>query len=205
MQDNFYTKYGKRIFDFVVTSIGLLCLLPFFCIIGGLIKLQDKGPIFFKQKRVGKNFKPFYIYKFRTMIVNAEKLGPLVTKGEDPRITPIGKFLRKFKIDELPQLINVLKGEMSLVGPRPEVPKYVEIFKKDYENILKVKPGITDYASIYFRDEEEVLKNYPNPEEGYIKEVLPQKIKFYYKYLNEISFLTDLKLIFLTFWKIIKH
>ena len=204
MRSSFYINRGKRVFDFLATSVGLIFLIPLFLIVAILIKLQDKGPVFFRQKRVGKDFKPFYIYKFRTMVVNAEKIGPPITKGEDPRITPLGKFLRKFKIDELPQLFNVLKGEMSLVGPRPEVSKYVELFKEDYKKILKIKPGITDYAAIYFRNEEEILKKYPDPEEGYIKEVLPKKIKFYYQYLANISFLTDLKLIFLTLWKIIK-
>ena len=203
MQDSFYLKYGKRFFDFFASLIGIIALSPLFLIIAILIKLYDGGPIFFKQKRIGQNFKPFYIYKFRTMIVDAEKVGPSITKGEDPRITPFGSFLRKFKLDEFPQLFNVLKGDMSLVGPRPEVEKYVKLFKEDYKQILQVKPGITDYASIYFRDEESILKNYLNPEEGYVKEVLPQKIKFYKKYLEDISFLIDLKLIFLTFWKII--
>ena len=136
------------------------------------------------------------------MIVDAEKKGPMVTQSDDPRITPLGRFLRKYKIDELPQLINVLKGEMSLVGPRPEVEKYVKIFQKDYEKILKIKPGITDYAAIFFRDEEAVLNQYNNPEEGYIKEVLPQKILLYKKYLKEVSFLSDLKLIFTTLRRI---
>jgi len=207
MRDNFYTKHGKRAFDFLVSLIGLIILSPLFGIISILIKIHDKGPIFFKQKRIGQNFKPFYIYKFRTMIINAENKGPLITKEDDPRITALGKFLRKFKIDELPQLINVLKGDMSLVGPRPEVEKYVNFFKKDYKEILKIKPGITDYATIYFKDEELILKNFAknndNIEEVYLKQILPQKIKFYKKYLQEISFFTDLKLIFLTIWKIL--
>ena len=207
MRDNFYTKHGKRAFDFLVSLIGLIILSPLFGIISILIKIHDKGPIFFKQKRIGQNFKSFYIYKFRTMIINAENKGPLITKEDDPRITALGKFLRKFKIDELPQLINVLKGDMSLVGPRPEVEKYVNFFKKDYKEILKIKPGITDYATIYFKDEELILKNFAknndNIEEVYLKQILPQKIKFYKKYLQEISFFTDLKLIFLTIWKIL--
>jgi len=207
MRDNFYTKHGKRAFDFLVSLIGLIILSPLFGIVSILIKIHDKGPIFFKQKRIGQNFKSFYIYKFRTMIINAENKGPLITKEDDPRITALGKFLRKFKIDELPQLINVLKGDMSLVGPRPEVEKYVNFFKKDYKEILKIKPGITDYATIYFKDEELILKkfakNNDNIEEVYLKQILPQKIKFYKKYLQEISFFTDLKLIFLTIWKIL--
>ncbi len=203
MPNSFYIRYGKRIFDFLASLCGIIILSPFFLVIACLIKLQDGGPIFFKQKRVGLNFKPFYLFKFRTMIADAEKKGPLITQGDDPRITPLGRFLRKYKIDELPQLINVLKGEMSLVGPRPEVEKYVKIFEKDYQEILKIKPGITDYASIFFRDEESVLKQYDNPEEGYLREVLPQKIRFYKKYLKEISILTDLKLIFMTLGKII--
>lgn len=204
MQDNFYSKYGKRIFDFVSALLCLVLLSPFFLLMSAIIKLTDKGPIFFRQVRVGQNFKLFKLVKFRTMIPDAEKYGPVITAENDSRITKIGKFLRKFKLDELPQLINVLKGEMSLVGPRPEVPKYVEMFKAEYEEILKIKPGITDYATIEFRDEEKTLAKYDNAEDGYIKKVLPKKIELYKKYLREQSFLTDFKLIILTLWKIIK-
>lgn len=137
-------------------------------------------------------------------MADAPKKGPAITTGGDPRITKVGRFLRKTKIDELPQLINVFKGDMSIVGPRPEVEKYVEMFKYDYQCVLKVKPGITDYATIEFRDEESVLKNYSDPEVGYIKEVLPRKIELYKRYITDKSFFTDMKLIFLTLWKIIK-
>ena len=202
MPNSFYIRYGKRIFDFLASLLGLIILSPLFLVIAGLIKLYDKGPVFFKQKRIGKNFKPFYIYKFRTMVVNADKIGSLVTKEDDPRITRLGKFLRKFKIDELPQLFNVIKGDMSIVGPRPEVEKYVLSFKDDFKEILKIRPGITDYATLRFRNEEEILKEYDDIEEGYIKEVLPEKIRLYMQYINDMSFLTDIKLILYTLIRI---
>ncbi len=139
------------------------------------------------------------------MVIDADRSGALITAKGDRRITPAGRFLRRTKLDELPQLINVLAGNMSIVGPRPEVAKYVEMFRDDYYNeILAVRPGITDYAAIEFRDEETVLKRFPSPEEGYIREVLPRKIALYKKYVREMSFLTDLQLIFLTFWRIIR-
>jgi lipopolysaccharide/colanic/teichoic acid biosynthesis glycosyltransferase len=202
MQDNFYTKYGKRIFDFIASLIGLILLSPFLVIIGVLVKISDKGPVFYRSKRVGQNFKPFYLLKFRTMVVNAEELGPSITKGGDQRITKIGKFLRKTKLDELPQLWNVVKGELSLVGPRPEVEKYISFYKDDYKEILKIRPGITDYAAIKFKNEEEILAKFEDVEKAYIENVLPEKIKLYKTYLNEIGFLTDLKLIFKTLWGI---
>jgi len=202
MQDNFYTKYGKRIFDFIASLIGLILLSPFLVIIGVLVKISDKGPVFYRSKRVGQNFKPFYLLKFRTMVVNAEELGPSITKGGDQRITKIGKFLRKTKLDELPQLWNVIKGELSLVGPRPEVEKYISFYKDDYKEILKIKPGITDYAAIKFRNEEEILAKFEDVEKAYIENVLPAKIKLYKTYLGEIGFLTDLKIIFKTLWGI---
>ena len=200
----FYRRYIKRFIDIILSLSGLVLLFPFFLLIAILIKKEDGGSVFFRQVRVGQNGKPFKIYKFRTMVENAERLGAKVTKEDDPRITEIGKFLRKYKIDELPQLINVLKGEMSLVGPRPEVPKYVEIFKKDYEEILKVKPGITDYASLEYKDENKLLKGAENPEEIYIKEILPVKIKYYKRYIKDISFITDIKLIIKTIMGIVK-
>jgi lipopolysaccharide/colanic/teichoic acid biosynthesis glycosyltransferase len=203
MPNNFYTKYGKRIFDVATSIIGLIVLLPFFIIIAILIKLNDKGPIFYKQKRIGQNFKPFELLKFRTMIVNADKIGPAVTKDGDPRITKIGKFLRKAKLDELPQLWNVIRGDMSIVGPRPQVEKYLQYCKDDYKEILKVKPGITDYATIKFRNEEEILSKYNDTESAYIKYVLPEKIKLYKTYIKEIGFFTDLKIIFWTLWRIV--
>lgn len=204
MQNSFYIRYGKRIFDFTASLLGLIILSPFLLVIAMLIYLSDGRPVFFKQKRIGKDFISFNFIKFRTMIVNKENSGPLVTQGNDPRITPLGKFLRKTKIDELPQLINVLKGEMSIVGPRPEVEKYVMMFKDEYKEILRVKPGITDYATIEFIDEEAILNQYRDVEEGYIREVLPRKIELYKKYINEIGFLTDIKLILNTLLMIVK-
>jgi len=195
--------YGKRIFDVATSIIGLIVLLPLFIIIAILIKLNDKGPIFYKQKRMGQDFKPFELLKFRTMVVNADKIGPAVTKDGDPRITKIGKFLRKTKLDELPQLWNVIRGDMSIVGPRPEVEKYIQYYKDDYKEILKVRPGITDYATIKFRNEEEILSKYNDTESAYIKYVLPEKIRLYKTYIKEISFFTDLKIIFWTLWRIV--
>jgi lipopolysaccharide/colanic/teichoic acid biosynthesis glycosyltransferase len=194
----------KRLFDLFFSSMGLLVLWPLFLVIAILIKQDSSGPVFFQQKRVGRGFKVFNLYKFRTMVADAPSKGLTVTTGGDSRITPIGAFLRKTKIDELPELINVLKGDMSLVGPRPEVPKYVEMFKGEYKEILKLKPGITDYAAIEFRDEEGILKRYDNPEEGYVKEVLPRKIELYKKYLQERNFLIDIRLIFLTLYRIMR-
>jgi len=195
MPGRFYLSCGKSILDFSLAFAGLVIAL--------LIKISSPGPVFFKQKRVGKNFNLFYLLKFRTMVLDAEKIGPKITKESDPRITKIGKFFRKTKIDELPQLINVLKGEISFVGPRPEVEKYVKIFKEDYRDILMMKPGITDYATIEFRNEEKILNKYENTEETYIKEILPAKIGLYKKYLREAGFITDLAIIVKTTFKII--
>lgn len=188
----------KRTFDIVFSTIGLVAFLPLFLVLSVIIKAESSGPVFFVQERVGKGFKLFDLYKFRTMVAGAPELGPKITAGGDRRVTRVGGFLRKTKLDELPQLLNVLKGDMSFVGPRPEMPEYVEAFRKDYEEILAVKPGITDYAAIEFSDEESVLGNYPDPEEGYMKEVLPAKIGLYRKYLREQSLLNDMRLILKT-------
>ncbi len=193
-----YKNFGKRIFDIVATLIGGILLLPLIVIIIVWIKTTSKGPLFYVQERVGINFKQFNLYKFRTMIVNADKVGPSVTSGDDPRITKIGKILRKTKIDELPQLINVLKGDMSLVGPRPEVMKFVKQKKEEYKKILTIKPGITDNAAIEYRDEETIMEQYENKEKAYIDIVLPEKIKLYNQYLINISFINDVKLILKT-------
>jgi lipopolysaccharide/colanic/teichoic acid biosynthesis glycosyltransferase len=199
-----YKNFFKKIIDFLFALIGLILLMPLFIVIAILIKREDGGRIFFKQTRVGKNWKLFEIYKFRTMVENAENLGAQITKKDDPRITKVGKILRKYKLDELPQLINVLKGDMSLVGPRPEVPKYAKVYKKDYDEILTVKPGMTDYASLEYIDEERLLKGARNPEEIYINEILPQKINYYKRYLKNINFLTDMKIIIKTILRIIR-
>lgn len=198
MQNNFYILYGKRFFDILATILGGLILVPIIIPIIIWIKLSSKGPLFYVQKRVGKNFKEFNLYKFRSMIINADKVGPSVTSGDDPRITKVGRIIRKTKIDELPQLINVIKGDMSLVGPRPEVMKFVKEKKDEYKNILTIKPGITDNAAIEFRDEETIMEQYIDKEKAYIDIVLPQKIELYNKYIRNISLLNDIKLILKT-------
>jgi FlaA1/EpsC-like NDP-sugar epimerase/lipopolysaccharide/colanic/teichoic acid biosynthesis glycosyltransferase len=194
---------AKRLFDIIFSFLGLLLLSPLFLVISILIKLESSGPIFFSHQRVGRNFKPFKLYKFRTMVKDAQIKGPQITVGDDPRITRIGKFLRKTKLDEFPQLWNVLKGDMSLVGPRPEVEKYVNLYKKDYEEILKLRPGITDIASFIYSDEEEGLKNKKDPEEFYIHVLLPEKIKLAKEYTKKASLEYDLKLILITILKLL--
>ncbi len=179
----------------MVSSVGLLFLLPFFLVVAVIIKLDSGGPVFFRQERIGRNFTPFRIFKFRTMTVDAPGLGPQITVGGDRRVTLIGKLLRKTKIDELPQLINVLKGEMSFVGPRPEVRKYVELFRSDYERLLRVRPGITDPASIKYSDEERTLSSSADWEKEYIGRILPEKIQLASKYVDDHNMLLDLKLI----------
>lgn len=193
-----------RLLDIVLSLLGLIFLLPIFLILAVWMKFDSQGSIFFRQIRVGKDGKGFRIYKFRTMIVNAEKMG-IITIGErDPRITNSGYFLRKYKLDELPQLINVLKGEMSFVGPRPEVRKYVEMYNQEQLKILTVKPGITDYASIEYINEDEILGKSSDPEKTYIEEIMPQKIKYNMKYINNKTVIEYFKIIFLTIIKIIK-
>ena len=193
----------KRIFDIILSLFGLIILLPFMIIIAILIKLDSKGPVFFKQIRVTKNGREFKIFKYRTMRVGSDKYSQ-ITVGKDNRITKIGAFLRKYKLDEIPQLINVLLGDMSLVGPRPEVPKYVALYTKEQKEILKVRAGITDYASIEFSDENDLLASEEDPEKAYIEKIMPKKIELNKKYLSEISILTDIKIILLTIKKILK-
>ena len=193
----------KRIFDTTLSLFGLIILLPFMLIIAILIKIDSKGPVFFKQIRVTKNGKEFKIFKYRTMRVGSDKYSQ-ITVGKDERITKIGSFLRKYKLDEIPQLINVLIGDMSLVGPRPEVPKYVVLYTDEQKEILKVRAGITDYASIEFSDENDLLALEEDPEKAYIEKIMPKKIELNKKYLSEISVLTDIKIILLTIKKILK-
>ena len=193
-----YKSYFKRVFDFIAAFIGLILLFPILVVMALWIKFSSKGSFFYTQKRVGKDFKEFDIYKFRSMIVDADKIGPSVTSGDDYRITEVGKFIRKTKIDELPQLLNVLKGDMSLVGPRPEVMKFVVKKKDAYKKILSVRPGITDNAAIEFRDEETIMNSYEDKEKAYLDIILPQKIKLYYNYIDNISFVNDVKLILQT-------
>lgn len=197
-------KIAKRIFDFVFSLFGLIILSPLFLIIAVLIMLDSKGPIFFGQNRVGKNGIMFKIFKFRTMNENAEKMGiNFATVQRDPRITKIGLILRKYKIDELPQLINVFLGNMSFVGPRPEVENMVKLYNEEQKQILKIKPGITDYASLEFRNENEMLSQGDNTYEVYVKKIMPQKLKLSLKYLKEQSFFLDFKLIIRTVYNII--
>lgn len=188
----------KRIFDIVVSFVGLVILSPLFLILAIAIARDSKGPVFFKQTRVGRNGVPFKIYKFRTMVEDAEARGMQLTVGDDSRITNVGTFLRKTKIDELPQLINVFKGEMSFVGPRPEVPKYVGLYTEDQRQVLMVRPGITDLASIEYRNESELLATADNPEKVYIEEVMPRKIELNKKYIENISLCGDIRIIFRT-------
>ncbi|NOZ26038.1 MAG: sugar transferase [Nitrospirae bacterium] len=188
----------KRAFDIFCSAAGIVLLFPLFAAAAILIKLDSRGPVFFRQQRVGRNFNPFLIYKFRTMTVDASEKGPQITVGGDKRVTRVGRILRRYKIDELPQLINVLKGDMSLVGPRPEVQKYVELFREDYEHILRVRPGITDISSITYRDEEGVLRDKDDPEAFYRNVLLPEKIRLAKLYIDRSSFLYDLGLIWKT-------
>ena len=193
----------KRIFDITLSLFGLIILLPFMLIIAILIKFDSKGTVFFKQIRITKGGKEFKIFKYRTMKAGSDKYSQ-ITVGKDERITKIGSFLRKYKLDEIPQLINVLIGDMSLVGPRPEVPKYVALYTDEQKEILKVKAGITDYASIEFSDENDLLASEEDPEKEYIEKIIPKKIELNKKYLSEISVLTDIKIILLTIKKILK-
>ena len=193
----------KRIFDIISSLFGLILLSPFMLIIAILIKLDSKGSVFFKQVRVTKNGREFKIFKYRTMKIGSDKFSQ-ITVGKDSRITKVGDFLRKYKLDEIPQLINVLMGDMSLVGPRPEVPKYVALYTEEQREILKVRAGITDYASIEFSNENDILANEADPEKAYIEKIMPRKIELNKKYLSEISVMTDIKIILLTIKKILK-
>jgi lipopolysaccharide/colanic/teichoic acid biosynthesis glycosyltransferase len=193
-----------RILDIIFSFIGLIILSPFFLIISLLIVLDSRGGIFYKQQRVGLNGVEFKLFKFRTMYTGADKKGLLTVGGKDNRITKIGYFLRKYKLDELPQLINVFIGEMSLVGPRPEVRKYTDMYNDYQKKVLSVKPGITDYASIEYSDENEILGKAINPEKAYIEEVMPAKIELNFKFINNPTTINYLKIILLTIYKIIK-
>lgn len=190
---------AKRIFDLIFTVPGLVVLFPVFVIVTIWIKFDSPGPVFFRQERIGRWGESFRIFKFRTMVFNAESLGEKVTVGADPRITRSGVFLRKYKLDELPQLINILRGEMSLVGPRPEVPEYVAYWPSKIKDlILSVPPGITDLASIEFRNENALLEGAADPVDKYIKEIMPIKLDYYVKYVAERSVYLDFLLILRT-------
>ena len=186
----------KRLFDILGAMTGLLLISPVLLAAAIAVRLTSAGPVFFRQERIGRGGRPFFIFKFRTMVPDAAKLGGPITFGDDPRITPIGRLLRKTKLDELPQLFNVLVGDMSLVGPRPEVHRYVEMFREDYNVILQVRPGITDLASIKYRHEAAVLGKAAGPEAEYARVVLPEKIRLAKEYVASQSFWLDLAILF---------
>lgn len=195
----------KRLFDIIFSFIGLIFVSPLFLLVTVLIKREDNGPVFYKGERVGRNRVSFKMFKFRSMVINADKIGGSSTSDDDPRLLKIGKFLRKFKLDELPQLINVLKGEMSFVGPRPEVKLYVDMFTEEEEKILTVRPGITDWASLWNSDEGSILAGSEDPEKAYMEKIRPTKLKLQLKYVRENSLWIDFKIIILTLLKIVKR
>jgi lipopolysaccharide/colanic/teichoic acid biosynthesis glycosyltransferase len=188
-----------RFLDIVISLIALVLLLPVFLIISFFVKLDSRGNVLYKQSRVGKNEVDFMLFKFRTMKTGSDKKGLLTVGADDNRITRSGYYLRKYKLDELPQLINVLSGDMSLVGPRPEVRKYVDLYSDTQRKVLSVRPGLTDLASLYYRNENEILKRYENPEKAYIDIIMPHKIEINMRYIENYNLKNYLKAIFLTF------
>lgn len=200
------TRFTKRAMDIFGASFGIVLLAPAFVVIGVAIKLDSAGPVFFRQTRVGRHGRVFRIYKFRSMRVAPAQSGTLITTLEDARITRVGAFVRKYKLDELPQLLNVLRGEMSLVGPRPEVPDFMSYYSTHQrEIILSVRPGVTDYASIYFRNESSLLDPHCDPISTYCRDIMPVKFIHYERYTREVSVLTDLKIIALTIWVLLSN
>ncbi len=193
----------KRLFDIITAAIGIILLSPIFLLISIWISLESAGGPFYLQQRIGKDGIPFKLFKFRSMRKNSDNQG-LLTIGKDPRITRSGSFIRKYKLDELPQLINVLINDMSLVGPRPEVKKYVDLYSNEQRKVLSVKPGITDEASIKYRNENDLLSNATNPEETYIQKIMPDKLRINLEYIENRSFIKDLGIILRTLWKIVQ-
>ena len=193
----------KRLFDMIASAVGLVCLSPVFLVLIIWIKCDSRGPVFYKQLRVGRNGKDFYLYKFRSMHLDADKQGLITVGGRDPRVTSSGYYIRKYKLDELPQLINVLKGDMSLVGPRPEVRKYVDMYTPEQLHVLDVRPGITDMASIHYCNENELLEAVDNPEEYYIHVIMPDKLRMNLDYVHNHNLFYDFRLIFKTISKIL--
>lgn len=193
----------KRTFDIVASGLGLVCLSPLFLALAVWIKADSKGPVFFRQVRVGKNNKDFRIYKFRSMRPGSDKKGLITVGGKDPRVTRSGYYIRKFKLDEFPQLINVFKGDMSLVGPRPEVRKYVDLYTPEQMKVLDVRPGITSLASIRYRNENEILAKAEDPDKTYIEVVMPDKLAIDIEYVSKANLLTDIKLILSTFKEVL--
>ena len=192
----------KRTFDLIVSLAGLIIISPFLLVVSCLILVTMGRPVFYRQVRVGIDGIHFKIIKFRSMIKNADRQGPAFTAAGDPRITPVGRLLRKYKLDELPQLINVVLGEMSLVGPRPEVPEYVERYTEEQRRVLSVRPGLTDTASIVYRDEESVLSRYEDTQKAYMEKIMPAKLRLNLAYIERAGFFSDLSLIFKTLEKI---
>ena len=190
---------GKRVFDFLASLVGLVLLAPLLIVLAVLIKLGSSGPVFYRGVRAGRYGKPFRIFKFRTMVINADKIGGPSSAADDPRITRIGNFLRRYKLDEVPQLLNVVKGEMSLVGPRPEVLPYVAMFSEEEKAILNVLPGITDWASIWNPDEGAILAGSPDPEKTYLEKIRPGKIRLQLEYVHNHSFGVDMHILAQTF------
>lgn len=193
----------KRVFDIIFSLVGLVFLSPVFLIMAIWIRSDSKGPVFYKQIRVGKNGKEFFLYKFRSMHLGSDKKGLLTIGGKDPRVTNSGYFIRKFKLDEFPQLINVFLGEMSIVGPRPEVPKYVALYNEEQKKVLTVRPGISDYSSIRFSNENELLEKAEKPEEFYISEIMPEKLLMNLEYIRNNNLWVDIRIIFTTIKKLI--
>lgn len=192
-----------RLIDIIFSTLGILILMPFFILVSLIIKFNSKGPLIYKQSRVGIYNSNFNVYKFRTMHINSDRLGLLTVGGRDPRITSVGYYLRKYKLDELPQLFNVLIGDMSIVGPRPEVRKYVDMYTLEQKRVLSIRPGITDWASIQYRDENIILEKAKDPEKDYVNIIIPDKIKCNLIYIEKYNVLEYLKIIFMTVWKII--
>jgi len=188
----------KRLFDALSSTIGLMVLAPVLAAVAAAIKVESAGPVFYRGLRAGRYGKPFRIFKFRTMVMNADKIGGPSSSADDPRITRVGGFLRRYKLDELPQLLNVLTGEMSLVGPRPEVLQEVVLYTEEEKRLLEVRPGITDWASIRFRNEGEILRGSADPHAAYREKIRPEKIRQGLEYVERRSFLTDCKIIFRT-------
>lgn len=186
---------AKRVFDILASVVGLIVLAPLVAVIAVLIRLDSPGPVLYRGIRVGRHGRPFAMLKFRTMVTDAEKIGGPSTADDDPRVTHVGRVLRKTKLDEVPQLINVLRGEMSIVGPRPEVPQYVALFTEEEQSILSVRPGMTDWASIWNSDEGARLAASPDPERTYLREIRPEKIRLQLQYVRQRSFWIDLKII----------
>jgi lipopolysaccharide/colanic/teichoic acid biosynthesis glycosyltransferase len=193
----------KRAFDLLGSMLGLLVLSPVLFFIALLIKVGSKGPVWYRGLRVGRSGVPFRIFKFRTMVANADKIGASSTPDNDPRITRVGRFLRKYKLDELPQLINVLVGEMSLVGPRPQVPWAVELYRDEEKALLTLRPGITDYASIRFSNEADILRGSLDPDKDYLEKIAPEKIRLGLEYVRNRNLWVDMRIISATLWGLV--